>query len=144
MRWLSEAPTISVNWMIFNKWLIYSNSLYFRAVLSALTEADRSEFNIAIDSSADTLRETYLLPVLAVVKVACLECRRSRVRAPLRHSSFKETKCFFPAHRILWGASVTRCSEPGLRPPVFQFRILSLDGSRPIIHTAYTLYIYTA
>ena len=26
------------------------------------------------------------------------ENRRSRVRTPLRHSSFKETKCFFPAH----------------------------------------------
>ena len=29
---------------------------------------------------------------------ACLENRRSRVRTPLWPSSFKETKCFFPAH----------------------------------------------
>ena len=34
----------------------------------------------------------------AVVKAACLESRRSRVRAPLWHSSFKETRCFFHAH----------------------------------------------
>ena len=34
----------------------------------------------------------------AVVKVACLESRRSRGRTPLWHSSFKETTCFFPAH----------------------------------------------
>ena len=34
----------------------------------------------------------------AVVKVACLESRRSRARTPLWHSSSKETKCFFPAH----------------------------------------------
>ena len=34
----------------------------------------------------------------AVVKVACLESRRSRVRTPLWPLSFKETKCFYPAH----------------------------------------------
>ena len=34
----------------------------------------------------------------AVVKAACLECRWSRVRAPLWHSSFKKTICFFLAH----------------------------------------------
>ena len=33
----------------------------------------------------------------AVVKGACLESRRSRVRTPLWNSSFKETKCSFPA-----------------------------------------------
>ena len=33
----------------------------------------------------------------AVVKAACLEGRRSMVRTPLWHSSFNETKCFFPA-----------------------------------------------
>ena len=34
----------------------------------------------------------------AVVKAACLDSRRSRVRTPLWPSSLKETKCFFPAH----------------------------------------------
>ena len=33
-----------------------------------------------------------------MVKAACLESRVSWVRTPLWHSSFKETKCFFPAH----------------------------------------------
>ena len=33
-----------------------------------------------------------------MVKAAFLESRRSRVRAPLWLSSFKETNCFFPAH----------------------------------------------
>ena len=35
-----------------------------------------------------------------VVKAACLESGRSRVRAPLWHTSVKETKCFFPAHSL--------------------------------------------
>ena len=46
----------------------------------------------------------------AVFIAACLESRRSRVRTPLWHSSFKETECFFPLTRkdwIFWGASVT-------------------------------------
>ena len=34
----------------------------------------------------------------AVVTVACLESRRLQARAPLWHSSFKETKCLFSAH----------------------------------------------
>ena len=34
----------------------------------------------------------------AVVKAACLEIRKSRARTPLWHLSFKETKCYFPAH----------------------------------------------
>ena len=34
----------------------------------------------------------------AMVKASFLESQRSRVRTPLWHSSFKETKCFFPAH----------------------------------------------
>ena len=34
----------------------------------------------------------------AVVKAACLESWRSRVRVPLWLPSFKETKCFFLAH----------------------------------------------
>ena len=34
----------------------------------------------------------------AVVKAACLASRTSRVRTPHWHSSFKETKCFFPDH----------------------------------------------
>ena len=34
----------------------------------------------------------------AVVKPACLESWSSKVRPPLWHSSFKDTKCFFPAH----------------------------------------------
>ena len=33
----------------------------------------------------------------AVVKAACLESRKSRVRAPLWPQSVKETKCFFSA-----------------------------------------------
>ena len=36
--------------------------------------------------------------VVKQVKATCLENRRSRVRPPLWHSSFKEAKCFFPAH----------------------------------------------
>ena len=34
----------------------------------------------------------------AVVKTACLQSRKSRVRTPFWPSSFKETKCFFHAH----------------------------------------------
>ena len=34
----------------------------------------------------------------AVVKAACLESRRSRVRAQLWPSSFKENKCFLPTN----------------------------------------------
>ena len=34
----------------------------------------------------------------AVAKAACLESRRLQVRTPLWPLSFKETKCFFPAH----------------------------------------------
>ena len=34
----------------------------------------------------------------AVVKAACLESQRSRVRNTLCHSSFKETKCVLLAH----------------------------------------------
>ena len=34
----------------------------------------------------------------AVVKAACLGSRRFQTRTPLWHSSYKETKCFFPAH----------------------------------------------
>ena len=33
----------------------------------------------------------------AVGKAACLESRRSRARTPLWPTSYKETKCFFPA-----------------------------------------------
>ena len=33
----------------------------------------------------------------AMVKAACLKNPRSQVQTPLWHSSFKETKCFFPA-----------------------------------------------
>ena len=33
-------------------------------------------------------------------QAACLESGRSRVRAPLWHTSVKETKCFFPAHSL--------------------------------------------
>ena len=46
----------------------------------------------------------------AVVKAACFESRRSRVRSPLWALSFKETKFVFLLIRkdsILWGASVT-------------------------------------
>ena len=48
-------------------------------------------------------KRTYLLVVIrqgprAVVKAACLESQRSLVRTPLWPSSFKETKCFFPAN----------------------------------------------
>ena len=34
----------------------------------------------------------------AVVKAACLESQKSRVRAPLWHSNSNEAKRFFPAH----------------------------------------------
>ena len=57
----------------------------------------------------------------AVVKTACLESRKSGVRAPLWPSSFKEKICFFPLtckYSILWGSSVTE-----------KFRILFLEGS---------------
>ena len=37
-------------------------------------------------------------PSGAVVKAAWLESRRWRVQTPFWHSSFKKTKCFFPAH----------------------------------------------
>ena len=44
----------------------------------------------------------------ALVKAACLDSRRSLVRASLWPSSFKEPKCFPPHLRrlMLWGASV--------------------------------------
>ena len=38
----------------------------------------------------------------AVVKASCLDCRRSRIRNPLWHSSFKETKCFSPSPRFFY------------------------------------------
>ena len=47
---------------------------------------------------AAVLTTTLGPPPGAVVKAACLESRRSRARAPLWPSSFKEKKCFFPAH----------------------------------------------
>ena len=48
----------------------------------------------------------------AVVKATCLESRRSKVRTPLWHSSFRETACFSQElltrkYSILRGASVT-------------------------------------
>ena len=39
----------------------------------------------------------FLFRIRAWVKAACFEGRRSMVRTPLWHSSFNETKCFFPA-----------------------------------------------
>ena len=44
----------------------------------------------------------------ALVKAACLDSRRSRARASLWPSRFKEPKCFPPHSRrlMLWGASV--------------------------------------
>ena len=42
-----------------------------------------------------------------LVKAARLECRRSRVRAPLWPSSFKETAPLTRKDSILWGDSVT-------------------------------------
>ena len=50
-----------------------------------------------------TIVSDYKLPLIlfspgAVVKADCFESRRSRVRTPLWSSSFKETKCSFPAH----------------------------------------------
>ena len=38
----------------------------------------------------------------AVVKAACLERRRSRIRTPLWLSSVKESNCFFPAHSYIF------------------------------------------
>ena len=37
----------------------------------------------------------------AIVKAACLESLRSRVRAPLFPSSFKEAQCFFPTRKMI-------------------------------------------
>ena len=70
----------------------------------------------------------------AVVKAACLESRRSRVRTPLWHSSFKETKMFLLRSLV----EVIYCGEPpwlrgsvlGLRPPWLEFRIICLEGMR--------------
>ena len=42
----------------------------------------------------------------AVVKAACLENRRLRAQTALWPSSFKETKCFFPAHS--WWFNIVR------------------------------------
>ena len=69
----------------------------------------------------------------AVVKAACLESWRSRVRTPLWTASFKETKRFFPVTR----KTNQYCGEPpwprgsvlDLRPPGPEFRILCLEGS---------------
>ena len=47
---------------------------------------------------------------------------------PLWHSSFKETKCFLPAHSC-GEPSWSRSSKLGLRPPGLEFRILCLKGS---------------
>ena len=64
----------------------------------------------------------------AVVKAACLESRRLRVRTPLWPPSYKETKCF---------VKIQYCGEPpwprgsviGLRLPGLEFRSVCLEGS---------------
>ena len=64
----------------------------------------------------------------AVVKAACLEILRSRFRAALWPSSFKERKCFFLRSLV----KIQYCGEPpwprgngiGLIPPGPKFRIL--------------------
>ena len=67
-----------------------------------------------------------------VVKTACLESRRSRVRTTLWPSSFKDTICFSRSivkiqnyGEPLW----PRSSVLGLRPPGLKFRILCLECS---------------
>ena len=65
---------------------------------------------------------------------ACLKSRRSRVRAPLLPSSFKERNTKFFLRSLV---NIQCCEEPplprgrvlGLRPPGLEFRILCLEGS---------------
>ena len=67
----------------------------------------------------------------AVVKAACLESRKSRLRTPLWHSNSKKRNVFSLLTRkdsILWRASVRR-SELGLSPPGLDFRIVCSEGS---------------
>ena len=64
----------------------------------------------------------------AVVKAACLESRRSRVRTPFWPSSFIKTKCFSLV-KIHYCGERPRVSVLGLRPPWLEFRIMCLDGS---------------
>ena len=69
----------------------------------------RTQINML--SSQPTLERLFYMwggsePRCSGYKAACLESRRSRVRAPLWPSSFKKTECFFPAHpqrfNIVW------------------------------------------
>ena len=80
----------------------HSSSLYGRAgIIPALDQlAIKVQHSAAVvnlaDNPLDHRKDGRCTG--AVVKAACLESRRSRVRTPLWHSSFKETKCFLLAH----------------------------------------------
>ena len=68
----------------------------------------------------------------SVVATACLESRWSWARAPLWPISFKETKCFFPAHSQKVNIVGSICDREvaclmRIRPPGLEFRILYLE-----------------
>ena len=86
----------------FNSWILY----YFDIVVD-------SSVVVIAHYESQACRRCHLVAIMgltlsnvlmaggsygAVVKAACLKSQISRVRAPLWPSSFKETKCVFPAH----------------------------------------------
>ena len=81
------------------------------------------------------------------VDKAALESRRSRVLTPLWPSSFKETKCFFSAHRFNIVVSLRDREVAGLRLPGVEFQILCSEGSvLPFISASFwpsLAYMYT-
>ena len=64
----------------------------------------------------------------AVVKVVCLESREITGLPPALAFRFQRNKCFFPARKylILWGATVSKDSVLGPRPPGPEFTIQCL------------------
>ena len=65
-----------------------------------------------------------------VVKAACFESQRSQVQSPLWSSSFKETKCFFPAHAWRFWASVAE--KYRARPQTARARISNPVSGRAV------------
>ena len=87
----------------------------------------------------------------AVVKPACLENRRLWARSPLWHSSFKETKCFFPAHS--WWFNIVEslrdrevaCSASDRQGSNFEFcvwRAVSSHHPQEFLLAQFSLHVY--
>ena len=90
----------------------------------------------------------------SVVKPACLESGRSRVGIPLWPESFKETKCFFPAHSYWFniagnlGDREVACSASDRRDSNFEscaWRAVSCHSShhpQEVLLAQFSLYIH--